>query len=259
MTDGGTSIMGTLDDKVVIITGGARGMGAAHARHFVAEGARVLIGDLLDEDGKTLADELGERAVFTHLDVTSREDWDDVVALATETFGGLHGLVNNAGVLAFKPIADMELEEFRRILDINLTGAWLGIKAVTDALARQGGGSVVNVSSINGFVGSSGLSAYTASKFAVRGLTKAAAQELGGHGIRVNSIHPGGIATPMTGRSPGQSETDGVEAFARVPIPRWGLPEEVSPLAAFLVSDSSSYCTGSEFVVDGGALSGTVF
>ncbi|MEI7056679.1 glucose 1-dehydrogenase [Nocardioides sp. CCNWLW239] len=250
--------MGTLDDKVVIITGGARGMGAAHARHFVAEGARVVIGDLLDEDGKALADELGERAVFAHLDVTSPQDWDAVVALATATYGRLDGLVNNAGVLAFRPIADTDVEEFRRILDINLTGAWLGIKAVTDVLARQGG-SVVNVSSINGFVGSSGLSAYTASKFAVRGLTKAAAQELGAQGIRVNSIHPGGIATPMTGRSPGQSDTDGAEAFARVPIPRWGRPEEVSPLAAYLVSDLSSYCTGSEFVVDGGALSGTIF
>lgn len=250
--------MGTLDDKVVIITGGARGMGAAHARHFVAEGARVVIADLLDADGKALADELGEQAVFAHLDVTSPQGWDDVVALAVATYGGLHGLVNNAGVLAFRPIADMDVDEFRRILDINLTGAWLGIKAATDVLAHQGG-SVVNVSSINGFVGSSGLSAYTASKFAVRGLTKAAAQELGEHGIRVNSIHPGGIATPMTGRSPGQSETDGAEAFARVPISRWGRPEEVSPLAAYLVSDQSSYCTGSEFVVDGGALSGTVF
>lgn len=253
------TVMGTLDDKVVIITGGARGMGAAHARHFVAEGARVVIGDLLDEEGRALADELGGRAVFAHLDVTSPQDWDEVVALATQRYGGLHGLVNNAGVLAFKPIADTEVEEFRRILDINLTGAWLGLKAVTDVLARDGGGSVVNVSSINGFVGSSGLSAYTASKFAVRGLTKAAAQELGGRGIRVNSIHPGGIATPMTQRSPGQSGADEAAVFARVPISRWGRPEEVSPLAAYLISDLSSYCTGSEFVVDGGLLSGSAF
>ncbi|MFE7228730.1 SDR family oxidoreductase [Nocardioides sp. NPDC057577] len=238
--------------------GGGGGGGPPHARHLVAEGARVVIGDILDEDGKALADELGESAVFAHLDVTSPQHWADVIGLAKATYGGLDGLVNNAGVLTFRPIADMDVEEFRRVLDINLTGAWLGLKAATDALA-QGGGSVVNVSSINGFVGSSGLSAYTASKFAVRVLTKAAAQELGPRGIRVNSIHPGGIATPMTGRTPGQSDTDGAEVFARVPIPRWGRPEEVSPLVAYLVSDQSGYSTGSEFVVDGGALSGTVF
>jgi len=251
--------MGNLDHKVVIVTGGARGMGAAHVRHFIAEGARVVIGDVLDDAGQALAAELGDRAVYAHHDVTSPEAWSNVVALAVSEYGALDGLVNNAGVLAFKAMADMDVAEFRRILDVNLTGAWLGIQAVTDALAKQGGGSVVNVSSINGFVGAAGLTAYTASKFAVRGLTKAAAQELGPAGIRVNSIHPGGIATPMTQRSPGGSGAAEAEAFARVPIARWGRPEEVSPLAAFLVSDLSTYCTGSEFVVDGGLLSGTVF
>lgn len=256
--------MGMLDDKVVIITGGARGMGASHARHFVAEGARVVIGDVLDAEGEALAASLGDRAVYTHHDVTSPDDWTAVVSLAVSELGGLDGLVNNAGVLAFKAMADMDVAEFRRILDINLTGAWLGLQTVTDVLAKSGSGSVVNVSSINGFVGAAGLTAYTASKFAVRGLTKAAAQELGPSGIRVNSIHPGGIATPMTQR-PADAERGGgsgaseAEAFARVPISRWGQPEEVSPLAAFLVSDLSTYCTGSEFVVDGGLLSGTVF
>jgi 3alpha(or 20beta)-hydroxysteroid dehydrogenase len=257
--NGEAATMGILDDKVVIVTGGARGMGAAHVRHFVAEGARVVVGDVLDDAGAALAAELDGRAVYAHHDVTSPQAWTEVVGLAVAEFGALDGLVNNAGVLAFKAMADMDVAEFRRILDVNLTGAWLGLQAVTDVLARQGGGSVVNVSSINGFVGAAGLTAYTASKFAVRGLTKAAAQELGSAGVRVNSIHPGGIATPMTQGSAGKSGVDSAAAFARVPISRWGQPEEVSPLAAFLLSDLSTYCTGSEFVVDGGLLSGTVF
>jgi len=251
--------MGTLDHKVVIVTGGARGMGAAHARHLVTEGARVVIGDVLDDAGQALATELGDRALYVRHDVTSPEAWAAMVDLAVSEYGALDGLVNNAGVLAFKAMADMDVAEFRRILDINLTGAWLGLQAVTAALTKQGGGSVVNVSSINGFVGAAGLTAYTASKFAVRGLTKAAAQELGGAGIRVNSIHPGGIATPMTQGTTGKSGVDSDAAFARVPISRWGQPEEVSPLVAYLLSDQSTYCTGSEFVVDGGLLSGTVY
>lgn len=250
--------MGTLDGKIVLVTGGARGMGAAHARHFVDEGARVVVGDLLDDDGAALAEELGPAATFVHHDVTDPQHWDRAVDLAVRTYGGLDGLVNNAGVLAFRPIADTELTEFRRILDINLTGAWCGIKAVAGAMTDRGGGSIVNVSSVNGFVGAAGLTAYTASKFAVRGLTKAAAQELGSAGIRVNSIHPGGIATPMTQR-PARAPDASATVFAKVPISRWGQPEEVSPLAAFLLSDLSTYCTGSEYVVDGGLLSGSVY
>lgn len=251
--------MGILDDRVVIITGGARGMGAAHARHFVAEGAKVVVGDVLDDAGEALADELGKDALYVRHDVTDESAWNDVVGAATAQFGRLDGLVNNAGVLVFQSMAEMTVDAFRRVLDINLTGAWLGIRAVAPVLAAGDGGSIVNVSSINGMAGAAGLSAYTASKFAVRGLTKAAAQELGSAGIRVNSIHPGGIATPMTQGPGDRSDTDASDFFAKVPIARWGQPEEVSPLAAFLLSDRSTYCTGSEFVVDGGVLSGVPF
>lgn len=251
--------MGILDDRVVIVTGGARGMGAAHARHLVGEGARVVIGDVLDDAGEDLAAELGASARYVHHDVTDEEAWNEVVAVATGEFGRLDGLLNNAGVLAFAPLADMDLPAFRRMIDINLTGAWLGIRAAAPVLTEGGGGAIVNVSSINGMAGAAGLTAYTASKFAVRGLTKAAAQELGRSGIRVNSIHPGSIATPMTQRGGEQSGSDELSFFARVPIARWGQPEEVAPLAAFLLSDQSTYCTGSEFVVDGGVLSGVPF
>lgn len=254
--------MGTLEGRVYIITGGARGMGASHARHLVAEGAQVVVGDVLEDEGLALVEELGDRAVYVHQDVTDQAAWDRIVELALSRFGRLDGLVNNAGVLVFAPFADMDADGFRRIMDINVTGAFLGIRAVAPVLERAGGGAIVNVSSINGIAGSKGLSAYTASKFAVRGLTKAAAQELGPAGIRVNSIHPGSIATPMTQRSgleDSRSDTEADSFFARVPIARWGQPEEVSPLVAFLLSDQSTYCTGSEFLVDGGVLSGAAF
>lgn len=248
--------MGILDDRVVIVTGAARGMGAAHARHLVAEGARVVIGDVIDDAGEVLAKELGDDAVFVHHDVTSEEDWAAVVTAAREAFGVVHGLVNNAGVLAFSPIADTTPAAFQRIMDINVTGTFLGLRAVAPVIAEAGGGSIVNISSINGLLGTAHTTAYTASKFAVRGLTKAAAQELGPAGIRVNSIHPGGIATPMTQHEGGDAAG---AAFAKFPIPRWGQPEEVSPLVAFLLSDQSSYSTGGEFVVDGGITSGLYF
>lgn len=250
--------MGTLDDKVVILTGGARGMGASHARHLVAEGARVVVCDLLDDLGTALADELGDHAVYVHHDVTDPEGWATVVDRAVGAFGQVDGLVNNAGVLVFEAIGDMDLEGFRRVLDINLIGTWLGIKAVAPVLAERDSSSIVNISSLHGMTGDAGMTAYVASKFGVRGLTKAAAQELGAAGTRVNSVHPGGIATPMTSRPGGHGRAES-EIFARVPASRWGQPEEVSPLVGFLLSDQSTYCTGSEFVVDGGALSGSVF
>ncbi|NUS45398.1 MAG: glucose 1-dehydrogenase [Mycobacteriaceae bacterium] len=247
--------MGQLDGKVALITGAARGMGAAHARRFVAEGARVVLGDVLDDEGAALADELGSDAVYLHHDVTSADDWSAAVA-AADRFGRLDVVVNNAGILRFSPIAEMSLADFTTVMTVNVTGAWLGIKTAAPVLSATGGGSIVNVSSVEGFVGAAGLSAYSASKFALRGVTKSAARELGPAGIRVNSIHPGGIATPMTAAVAGASGTDGDSFFSGLPIPRWGRPVEVSEVAVFLASDASGYCTGSEFVVDGGMLTG---
>ncbi|MEC3957249.1 glucose 1-dehydrogenase [Nocardia sp. CDC153] len=246
--------MGQLDGKVALVTGGARGMGAEHVRRFVAEGARVVFGDVLDEEGKALAAELGADVHYVHHDVTGESDWQAAVSEATTRFGRLDVLVNNAGILRFKRIVEMSLDEFQAIMAVNVTGAFLGIKTAAPALTAAGGGSIVNVSSVEGFVGAAGLSAYSASKFALRGLTKSAARELGHSGIRVNSIHPGGIATPMTASVAGASGVDGNSFFSELPIPRWGRPVEVSEVALFLASDASSYCTGGEFVVDGGML-----
>jgi len=256
--------VGRLDGKVALITGGARGMGKSHARHLAAEGARVVIGDVLDDRGEHVAGGLGpDRCRFVHQDVTSEADWATAVATATEAFGRLDVLVNNAGVLKFGKIADMPLAEFRRILDINAVGCWLGMKAVIEPMTAAGGGSIVNISSIEGFTGTAGLSAYTASKFAVRGMTKAAARELSPYGIRVNSVHPGGVLTRMALEQVSVTQTavpghvvDGEAFLKSLPIPRMAEPIEISRLVAFLASDDSSYSTGSEFVADGGVLSG---
>lgn len=248
--------MAILEGKVVIVTGGARGMGAQHVRHFVAEGAKVVFGDVLDDAGENLAAEVGPDCQFVHQDVTSESDWKAVVDATTSRFGRIDGLVNNAGILAFQPMAQMSHDGFKAMLDVNVGGSWLGMRAVAEAMTEARGGSIVNVSSVEGMVGAAGLTAYSASKFAVRGMTKAAAQELGPAGIRVNSVHPGAIATPMTQMFQGKSGVDETDFLVGLPIARWGQPEEVSPLAAFLLSDLSSYCTGSEYVVDGGMISG---
>ena len=248
--------MGRLDGKVALITGGARGMGKSHVRHFVAEGAQVVFGDVLDGKGAAVAAGLDERCCrYVHHDVTSEAGWAAAVATATDTFGRLDVLVNNAGVLAFATIADMPLAEFRRILEVNAVGSWLGMKAVIEPMKAAGGGSIINISSIEGFTGAAGLSAYSASKFAVRGMTKAAARELGQFGIRVNSVHPGGVITSMTLGQPGSAEQ--ADAFLKaMPLSRFARPAEISCLVAYLASDESSYSTGSEFLADGGILSG---
>jgi len=248
--------MGRLDGKVALITGGARGMGKSHVRHFAAEGAQVVFGDVLDDKGAAVAAGLDERCCrYVHHDVTSEADWDAAVATAMDTFGRLDVLVNNAGVLTFATIADMPLAEFRRILEVNAVGCWLGMKAVIEPMKAAGGGSIINISSIEGFTGAAGLSAYSASKFAVRGMTKAAARELGQFGIRVNSVHPGGVITSMTLGQPGSAEQ--ADAFLKaMPLSRFARPAEISCLVAYLASDESSYSTGSEFLADGGILSG---
>ncbi|MGW6121850.1 glucose 1-dehydrogenase [Nocardia sp. NPDC055165] len=236
--------MGRLAGKVAVISGGARGMGAAHARRFVAEGASVVIGDVLDDEGATVAKELGDAVAYRHLDVREPEQWVGIVAAAVEEFGGLHVLVNNAGIVNGNLLVDFALDEWQRIIDINLTGTFLGMQAAVPAMKEAGGGSIVNISSVEGMRGSPGLHGYTATKFAVRGLTKSAALELAPQGIRVNSVHPGLISTPMT---------EGIPAdFLQIPLARAAEPDEVSALVAYLASDESSYSTGAEFVVDGG-------
>ncbi|TDD14425.1 glucose 1-dehydrogenase [Actinomadura sp. KC06] len=250
--------MGQLDGKVALITGGARGMGKSHVRRFLDEGAKVVFGDVLEEEGAKLAADLGPDAVFVRMDVTREEDWKNAVDTATTTFDALHILVNNAGIIRHKTIEEMSVDEFRRILDVNLLGQWLGVKSVTAAMREAGGGSIVNVSSTEGFIGASGLAAYSASKFGVRGLTKAAARELGEYGIRVNSIHPGGVLTPLSLQDDVVAATaDSADAFMKaLPLGRMGKSKEVSGLVVYLASDDSSYCTGSEVLVDGGMLTG---
>ncbi|GAA0577417.1 glucose 1-dehydrogenase [Actinomadura livida] len=250
--------MGQLDGKVALVTGGARGMGKSHVRRFLDEGAKVVFGDVLEEEGAKLAAELGDGVRFVRMDVTREEDWKTAVDTATETFGALHVLVNNAGIIRHKTIEDMTLEEFRRILDVNLIGQWLGVKSVTAAMREAGGGSIINVSSTEGFIGAHGLAAYSASKFGIRGLTKAAARELGRYEIRVNSIHPGGVLTPLSLQDDVVSATaDSADAFLKaLPLGRMGKSKEVSGLVVYLASDDSSYCTGSEVLVDGGMLTG---
>jgi len=248
--------MGRLDGKVALVTGGARGMGKSHVRHLVAEGARVVFGDVLDDKGAYVAAKLGDESCrYLHHDVTSEADWAAAVTLATEAFGGLDVLVNNAGILTFAPIADMPLADFRRVLEVNAVGCWLGMKAVIGPMTKAGGGSIVNVSSIEGFTGAAGLSAYSASKFAIRGMTKSAARELGQFGIRVNSVHPGGVLTRMVLDQAGPGR-DGEHFLDSLPLGRFADPAEISRLVAYLASDESSYSTGSEFVADGGVLSG---
>ncbi|WP_054813401.1 glucose 1-dehydrogenase [Nocardia arizonensis] len=236
--------MGRLTDKVALISGAARGMGAAHARAMVAQGARVVIGDILDEPGAALAAELGDSAVYVHLDVREKQQWLDAVAEAVARYGGLHILVNNAGIVNGNRLVDFETAEWQRILDINLTGTFFGMQAATPPMIEAGGGSIVNISSVEGMRGSPGLHGYTATKFAVRGLTKSAALELAPHGIRVNSVHPGFINTPMTEGIPSD--------FLQIPLGRGADPSEVSALVTFLASDESSYSTGAEFIIDGG-------
>jgi 3alpha(or 20beta)-hydroxysteroid dehydrogenase len=243
---------GRLDGKVALISGGARGQGAAAARAFTREGAKVLIGDILDDDGKQLADEIGEDALYLHLDVTREDDWAGAVEEGERNFGRLDVLLNNAGILKFAKLTDMTLEEYMQVVNVNQTGVFLGMRAVAPAMKKAGGGSIVNVSSVEGLRGSPGLVAYVASKFAVRGMTKAAAVELGRDGIRVNSIHPGIVDTPMT-RNVGLEGMDLDALFSSIPLRRAGVPEDIVAMAVFLASEDSAYCTGAEFVVDGGA------
>ena len=241
---------------MAIVTGASRGLGAATARLFVSEGAKVVIGDVRDDLGSALADELGASSRYVHLDVTASEQWDAAVALAQNDFGGLDILVNNAGLFELKSIERTTYDDYMRIVSVNQIGPFIGIKAAIGALKARGGGAIVNVSSTQGLVGISGGAAYTSSKFAVRGLTKVAALEFGQYGIRANSVHPSGMATPMVARPEVDDLVDMDANYRNNPIPRIGQPEEIAELILFLASDASSYCTGAEFVADGGGYIG---
>lgn len=238
--------MGRVDGKVAVISGAARGMGASHARLLASEGAKVVLGDVLDDDGRAVADELGDAARYVHLDVTDPDQWAGAVDTALHAFGKLDVLVNNAGIVYRRTLRNLEPERWQRVLDVNLTGTMLGIKSVIEPMIAAGGGSIINMSSIQGMRGTPGNHGYVASKWAIRGLTKSAALELAPNNIRVNSLHPGMVRTPMTAHMP--------EDLVSAPLGRIAEPVEVSTFVLFLASDESSFATGSEFVMDGGLI-----
>ncbi|MFJ9979971.1 SDR family NAD(P)-dependent oxidoreductase [Streptomyces cyaneofuscatus] len=257
--------MGKLDGRVVLVTGAARGQGEQEARLFAAEGARVVIADVLVEQGEALAKELGEEAArFVRLDVGSEEGWAEAVAVARDAFGKIDGLVNNAGILRFNELVDTPLAEFEQVVRVNMTGAFLGIRAVAPEIEAAGGGTIVNTSSYTGLTGMPLVGAYAATKHAVLGLTKVAAMELAGKGVRVNAICPGAIDTAMSNPALLDPDADlsrsdaALDAYYRklVPMGRIGRPEEVAALALFLTGEDSSYITGQPFVIDGGWLAG---
>ena len=235
---------GRLEDKVALITGGARGQGAAEAKMFAAEGASVVITDVLTDDGERTAGELG--CDFLEHDVSSEDGWTSVVEEVVKRHGRLDVLVNNAGILHAGRMVNTRTEDWDRVIAINQTGVFFGMRAVAPVMSEQGSGSIVNISSVAGLEGPFGSMAYTASKFAVRGMTKVAAKELGPSGVRVNSVHPGLIDTVMTAEFPKE------QMLRAVPIGREAEPSEVAAVVLFLASDEAGYCTGQEFVVDGG-------
>jgi 3alpha(or 20beta)-hydroxysteroid dehydrogenase len=246
--------MDRLKGKVAIVTGAARGMGESHARRFVAEGAKVILTDVREDAGSALARSLGPGAVFVRHDVSSWADWVAVVARAESAFGPVTALVSNAGVLGpVAKTADLTEEAYLKVCATNQHGVFLGMKAVIPSMLKAGGGSIVNISSIAGLAANYGFpnAAYVASKFAVRGMTKAAAIEYGPRGIRVNSVHPGFIQTPMMVEA---TDEKGGDALGLIPLGRIADPSEVTNLVLFLASDEASYITGAEHVVDAGML-----
>ena len=237
-----------LTGRTALVTGGARGLGAAYVRALHTAGAAVVVADLLDDEGAALVEELGPRTSFVHLDVTDEQGWDAAVAAAVERYGGLDVLVNNAGIANAAPIEHYSTAKWHAVIAVNLTGTFFGCRAVVPAMAAAGGGSIVNISSVEGLRGSPGLHGYTAAKFGVRGLTKSLAVELGPRGIRVNSVHPGLILTDMTTRI----DPERID----IPLGRAGTPDDVAGTIVFLASDASRFTTGAEFVVDGGMVTG---
>jgi 3alpha(or 20beta)-hydroxysteroid dehydrogenase len=242
--------MKRLEGKVALITGASRGQGAAAARCFVAEGARVVLGDVLD--CAPLAHELGDAAVALTLDVTQESHWLAAVALAETHFGALHVLLNNAGIVRVAPLLETSLDDYRAVIEVNQTGCFLGMRVAAPAMIRAGGGAIVNVSSTGGLEGVPQSIAYAASKHAVTGMSKTAAIELGRYGIRVNSLHPGGVDTAMLNLTDEQR----ANAFGFLPLGRVASADEIARVAAFLASDDASYMTGSAVLADGGSMAG---
>lgn len=240
---------GRLDGKVALISGAARGMGECEARLFVREGAKVVLGDVLEEQGRQVAKELGAAATFVRLDVTVESDWQKAVTTAEQTYGNLHILVNNAGIVRMAPLDETSLNAWNEVINVNQTGVFLGMKHAIPAMRRAGGGSIINISSVAGLVGLSNIPAYQASKGAVRLLAKNAAVQYAKDKIRVNSVHPGRIETPMTTPlDPARREM----VLSMTPLGRDGKPEEVAYGVLYLASDESSFVTGAELVIDGG-------
>jgi 3alpha(or 20beta)-hydroxysteroid dehydrogenase len=257
--------MKRLDGKVAIVTGAARGTGEAIARLFVAEGARVLLADVRDADGARIASELGPAASYRHLDVTSEADWERAVADAEKSHGALHVLVNNAAVLHMAALADTTLEDFERVVRVNQTGTFLGIRAAKPALERAGGGSIVNISSVDGLGGKNGIVAYASSKWGVRGITKVAALELGKFGIRVNAVCPeAGSAEMIAPYIPAGIDVEKVLAHSHPVLPKTKSRRQserildVARMVLFLASDESGSCTGGDFPVEGGNTAGKI-
>ncbi|MFK7843297.1 MAG: SDR family NAD(P)-dependent oxidoreductase [Sphingorhabdus sp.] len=247
--------MKRLTGKTAMVTGGARGIGEGIVRRFVAEGANVLITDVLETEGQQLASELGDKTAFASLDVTSSEAWNRALTIAEEKFGQLDILVNNAGILKFARLDDLSEDDIRQIINVNLIGTIMGSQAAIPFIERAGGGSIVNMSSADGISGANGLTAYCASKFGVRGFTKSLALELGPRGIRVNSIHPGGILTPMANPTNVPRETYD-KGYWIYPAQRSGSVDDIGAAAAYLASDDGAYCYGTELSVDGGLNAG---
>lgn len=251
--------MSNLDGKIVMVTGGARGMGASHVRAFRKDGARVVIADILDDEGKSVASELGDNALFVHLDVTSEQSWTDAVETVRTHFGPVTSLVNNAGVEFAAPLHETPVEQWDKVIDVNLTGVFLGIKAVAPGMLEARSGAIVNIGSGAGLIGFENLSAYSSTKAGINGLTMTAAIEYGKHGIRVNALHPGVVQTPMLKEAMDSNDdlkqalNDSVKFQA---IGRMGEMHEISEAISFLLSDAASFVTGVSLPVDGGLILG---